>query len=139
MYLKSRCLSEDYLLKEGVTKIGRHKKCDIVLPNDSVSKIHVEISVTGNTVQIRDADSHNGTTLNDRSIDGVGWLSLRDRDRFKVCDTEFRVIDPRTPDADSGSCSIVDSWVAEHHEHSQSLSLSSLSKSLTGEKINFCP
>ncbi len=133
MHLQSRCLGEDYPLTEGVTRIGRHKKCDIVLSSDSVSKIHVEISVTGNIVQIRDADSHNGTTLNDRSIDGAGWLSLRDRDRFKVCDTEFRVFDPRTPDADSGSCSIVNSQVAEHHEHSQSLSLSSLSKSLTGE------
>ena len=130
MHLNSRTLDENYPLPEGLTTIGRNRNCNIVLRSDSVSKVHADIRVTGNKVQIRDANSHNGTCLNGRPITAASWYNLRDGDRIQICDTEFEVVDTQTPSPDSGSCSIVDSKLTENIDHSQSLSVSSLSKEL---------
>ena len=68
MYLKSKNFSTDFLLREGISKIGRKSDCDLVLASDRVSKLHAEIRVAGNYVQVRDNNSHNGTLVNHRDI-----------------------------------------------------------------------
>ena len=133
MYLSSPTLSEDYPLHEGVNRIGRLRDCDVVLRSDSVSKFHLEIRVAGKIAQLRDAGSRNGTLLNSRQIERGNWYDLSDGDIIQVCDTEFKVLATRTPNAESGSCSIIESQQAGNYDHSQSLSLTSLSKTQNTE------
>lgn len=47
--------------------IGRSSKCDIVVPYEGVSRIHAEISITGNQYIFKDL-STNGSSLGGRMI-----------------------------------------------------------------------
>ncbi|MEO7932474.1 MAG: FHA domain-containing protein [Chthoniobacterales bacterium] len=61
---------------EGVT-IGRGDTNDIVIPDDGVSGLHAEIRLDGETYQVRDLGSSNGTRVNGNRI---SQSELRDRD-----------------------------------------------------------
>jgi DNA-binding CsgD family transcriptional regulator len=52
-----------------------------VLANDSVSRLHAELSVKGPTVTVRDLDSHNGTFVDDEQIESC-TLQFGQRLRF---------------------------------------------------------
>lgn len=43
-----------YLLKNGVTKVGRHSDCDIIIASHLASRVHCEIQITGDAVAIAD-------------------------------------------------------------------------------------
>src|SRR5215467_12422651 len=53
----------DYTLKAGKTTLGRHPGNDIVISDESASRLHAEIEfdVAGNVVTVRDLGSTNGT------------------------------------------------------------------------------
>jgi len=55
----------DYTLKTGKTTLGRHPGNDIVISDESASRLHAEIEydVSGNVVLVRDLGSTNGTYL----------------------------------------------------------------------------
>jgi pSer/pThr/pTyr-binding forkhead associated (FHA) protein len=50
-----------FRLESGTHVIGRSLGCDIVLPDESVSRRHAELAVAGETITLRDLDSRNGT------------------------------------------------------------------------------
>ena len=70
-----------YELAEPVITIGRAPENLIQLDEPSVSSRHAQITVSGDTYELRDLDSTNGTRVNGESITSV-TLQLGDRIRF---------------------------------------------------------
>ena len=60
-----------WLLPEGETHIGRSRPNPVLLPDESVSKLHALIRRTGDRIEIMDLDSKNGTRVNQRSVTSV--------------------------------------------------------------------
>lgn len=58
----------DFPLNKPVTVLGRREDCDFRIPLGSVSREHCRIEVNGETVQLRDLDSVNGTFVNNERI-----------------------------------------------------------------------
>jgi len=48
--------------------VGRTNNCDVTLPDESVSKLHAIVKEIDGTFYIQDADSQNGTTLDDDPV-----------------------------------------------------------------------
>ena len=58
-----------HVLREGINSCGR-SSCEarIQIPDDTVSRVHAEIDVHGNHVELRDLNAHNGTFVNGERI-----------------------------------------------------------------------
>ena len=48
--------------------VGRTNNCDVTLPDESVSKLHAIVKEIDGTFYVQDADSHNGTFLDDDAV-----------------------------------------------------------------------
>lgn len=70
-----------YPITKERTTIGRAAVNDVVIPDQSVSRRHAEIVVSGKEFVLRDLESRNGTFLNGRRISS---RSLRDGDEIRV-------------------------------------------------------
>lgn len=70
----------------GSTVIGRGAEADVRLTDTGVSRRHAEIRVEGDTVQVRDLGSTNGTWVNGRRVQTA---TLLDGDRVTVGTTEL--------------------------------------------------
>lgn len=78
-----------YSVVGGTTNIGRSAASDIVLTNDDyASGRHARLTRHGGLLYVEDADSTNGTFVNDRKA--VGATPLRSGDRVRVGSTTFR-------------------------------------------------
>lgn len=58
--------------------LGRGFDCDVRFESDRHARVslrHVEITIAGEAVWLRDLDSRNGTFVNDVRLDGVAHLS----------------------------------------------------------------
>ena len=76
-------------VKGGTTSIGRSSQSDIVLKNDDfASGRHATLTRHGGLLYVEDAESTNGTYVNDRKA--VGATPLRSGDRVRVGSTTFR-------------------------------------------------
>jgi len=71
-------------------RIGRGPTCDIVVDQDSVSRLHALILNEEGRVSVRDAGSTNGTFVNDEPV--AGELRLRNGDLIKVGRTVFKFL-----------------------------------------------
>jgi hypothetical protein len=60
---------QHFVLREGVTSVGRHPDSDIVLDDITVSRRHVEIRVEKGVHRVKDIGSLNGTYVNQRRVD----------------------------------------------------------------------
>ena len=69
-------------------RIGRRHGLEMVLPSDSVSKLHAEIYATGESLRLRDLGSRNGTFLNRALVEDV---ALGEGDVLHFADFEFRL------------------------------------------------
>lgn len=68
--------------------IGREAKdCDIVIPNQAVSRVHAQITELNGQYSIEDLKSRNHTYVNNKLIEAK--VQLRDNDRIKICDSLF--------------------------------------------------
>jgi pSer/pThr/pTyr-binding forkhead associated (FHA) protein len=93
---------KQWLLRRGTLLIGRGELADIVLPHESVSRIHARIHSSETGVTIEDAGSKNGTFVNDTPLSGS--RELRAGDVVRVGSFELTVeplaslgaIDPRS-------------------------------------------
>jgi len=65
-----------------VFRIGRGETCHLRPNSDQVSREHVELAVTTDTVTVRDLGSRNGTIVNGKVIAGV--YTLKDGDLIQV-------------------------------------------------------
>ncbi|HID93670.1 MAG TPA: FHA domain-containing protein [bacterium (Candidatus Stahlbacteria)] len=71
-------VKKPYTLTEGVTLIGKHRDCDLVLDDDSVSRQHATIWYEDHIYKILDLESTNGTFVNGVRIRGPIKLSYGD-------------------------------------------------------------
>lgn len=76
-------------LRHGVNRIGQAGDNEIVIPQDTVSRRHAEIEVTGSGAMLRDLESTNGTFVNDVAVEGACRLSSGDRVRIADVDLEY--------------------------------------------------
>ncbi|KAL0131423.1 hypothetical protein PUN28_002746 [Cardiocondyla obscurior] len=70
--------SKEYPIKTGITKIGRHSICDIVIKDVAISKQHAEIEVSGGSTWISDLNSSNKTKLNNCILRARRLYELKD-------------------------------------------------------------
>jgi len=69
-------------------RLGRSSSCDLVLPDDTISRRHAEIALRGGVCVIRDLGSANGTWVNGRSVERT---RLRRGDELRLGETFIRV------------------------------------------------
>ena len=58
----------EYELKEAVTVVGRSGTNGLILPSQTVSRLHAEVRVQGEQVMVCDTGSLNGTRINDLDV-----------------------------------------------------------------------
>ena len=71
-----------------VIRIGADPLCDIVLTDPTVSRMHAEIRRRGESLELVDLDSTNGTFIDGVS---VGRVDLKPKSIFQVGRTQFRL------------------------------------------------
>ncbi len=126
MFLRSNALQQDFKLTNGSMTIGRLGECQIVLPDGSVTKQHLEVRVSDDRVLVRDLMSRNNTSVNKREIRGLGWIELKANDRIKICEYDFQLLHEHMPTVESGSCVVDNGPTPSSWSGSDSISLSKL-------------
>ncbi len=76
---------ERHVLGDGVIRIGRDARNEIVLEDGAVSRHHVRLERRGQRIVVMDIGSTNGTLLNDEPLAGTG--PLKNGDRLKIGST----------------------------------------------------
>jgi two-component system cell cycle response regulator len=66
--MNGKFIGRKYPINKGSTLVGRDPGLDITIQEESVSRRHAEIIFDGETLQVVDLDSTNGTFVNDRPI-----------------------------------------------------------------------
>ncbi len=84
-------LGKKYDLNSTVTTIGRSASCNIVINDESVSRLHCEVRIRmDGTYEVRDNDSTNGTWVNDTPVKGTH--PIHDRDFIKSGKVIFKFL-----------------------------------------------
>jgi ABC transport system ATP-binding/permease protein len=73
------------------TQLGRSPQADIVLADPTVSHTHAEIALIAGVPTILDSDSHNGTFVDGKPVDG-GGVELRDGAVLHLGECEVRFV-----------------------------------------------
>lgn len=84
---------QTYPLTKPAIVIGREENCDVVVPNNAVSRRHAKIIQADGQFFLEDLKSRNKTFLNNREIDA--GVPLKNDDRIKICDFLFLFTDDR--------------------------------------------
>lgn len=85
-----------YPLQRQATTLGRWPdRCEIVLPENNVSREHSKILFENGHYYIEDLGSRNHTYLNGKIVEGRWALPLRNGDEIKICDFVFTFKDDR--------------------------------------------
>lgn len=71
--------------------IGRASECDITIAGTHLSRRHVELSVVGSSLRVRDLGSANGTFLNDAPVEDN---LAHNGDRLRMDVYSFRIVSP---------------------------------------------
>lgn len=71
--------NEEFSLYDRETSLGRNKKCDIVLPFDTISRLHAVIVYRSKGFVIFDTFSKSGVTLNGEKINGKAYVHHGDK------------------------------------------------------------
>lgn len=69
------------------TVLGRHPDCHVTIEVGAVSRQHAKIHRVGDSLQLEDLGSRNGTFLNGQLI--TQQTKLHDGDLIRICDVEF--------------------------------------------------
>ena len=83
-----------YVLRPGITTIGRRDDRDVVLDDPAASRIHAEIRTTPEACELVDTVSANGTRVGGTSVQ---QHILRDGDVIEIGDTQLRFVLGRPP------------------------------------------
>ncbi len=75
-------LGKRYPLQKDIITLGRAATVDITLAENSVSRVHAEVSVNNGEATINDCGSANGTFLNDKKVEAP--TVLRDQDIIRL-------------------------------------------------------
>jgi pSer/pThr/pTyr-binding forkhead associated (FHA) protein len=76
------------ILPGSVKTIGRSTGAEFILDAPLVSRLHCQLSATGEALEVKDLDSTNGTFVNDKRITTA---RLQNGDRLKVGRVELRI------------------------------------------------
>lgn len=76
--------------------VGRSAECAITVPEPSVSDLHCSIRVAGESVELVDLGSKNGTSVNLRPVSPGTTVTLADEDIFSLGRYSFQVMRART-------------------------------------------
>jgi pSer/pThr/pTyr-binding forkhead associated (FHA) protein len=76
--------------------IGRGTAADVVIPDQTVSRVHASVRVDGQTVVVEDLESSNGTVVNGEPI--ASARRLAPGDVVTVGSTELEVLLTDDPD-----------------------------------------
>ena len=87
-------------LRSGELSVGRESGNDIVFADAQVSRRHAVLTVTGDSVTIRDLGSTNGTFLNDGRVSGAQVLRSGDSLRLGQTVVSLEVEEVRGPPGD---------------------------------------
>lgn len=117
--IKNKAPAQIIPLRGAQTLFGRHKNCQVVLDDASISRQHAQILESHGRYYLEDLRSRNGTLLNGSALEGR--RELHDHDRFEICDFLFLFCfqQPSLDDA------LPDAFFGDH----QSVSETSLDKS----------
>jgi sigma-B regulation protein RsbU (phosphoserine phosphatase) len=63
-------------LTEGTCEVGRAPDCGLILPSQTVSRRHAQLTFDGEHLQVHDLGSRNGTRVNGRRIAGAEALEV---------------------------------------------------------------
>jgi diguanylate cyclase (GGDEF)-like protein len=72
----------DYILKNGITILGRKTDNEIVISDESASRLHAEINCQADKITIQDLGSTNGTFVNRKRITSAQRLKSGDQIRI---------------------------------------------------------
>jgi hypothetical protein len=75
-----------------VAIVGRHKGCELVLPHNSVSRRHAQVSSIRGRLVVEDLKSSNGTYVNSKRISSIYPLNLGDVIRIGPYEIELRAL-----------------------------------------------
>jgi DNA-binding response OmpR family regulator len=84
----------EYPLADDVCMIGRSPMCQIVVPRDTISRLHARIERAGPRYVLHDAGSANGTFVNSRRIYEPHLLKNRDLIGLGAPAALLRFVDP---------------------------------------------
>ena len=82
-------LGKAFYLQDTEQTVGRAGSCDILLPEDSVSRKHAKITITGHVVTAFDLDSTNGLFVNGHRVQQA---ELEDGDRLHLGETVLKFL-----------------------------------------------
>ncbi len=110
MILRSKRLNRDFELTDGKISVGRLPGCDIFIDNSlgDVSRLHLEIFVNGDHVQVRDEKSTHNTLLNGVEIRGRGWVELTPGDVIDIRGFDFYLVVHGASGIPGGASGILD-------------------------------
>jgi pSer/pThr/pTyr-binding forkhead associated (FHA) protein len=64
-----------FTLRQGRNTVGRSGQSDFRLKDSSISRVHIEVEVTGDSATVKDCSKY-GTELDDDPIKGIGPTPL---------------------------------------------------------------
>ncbi len=98
--LVSESSGQVYSLPDGATLVvGRGAGCDLMVLNPNISRRHAQVRVAGNSIELRDLGSSNGTFVNgDRAPEGTAKAG----DVITFGTAAFRVEKVQQPDVETG-------------------------------------
>ncbi len=83
-------------LLEGATRIGRSTDVPVSLPDRSVSREHAVLTRTGDTLEIEDLGSRNGTTINGERLEGR--RTLKGGEEISIGNIQLKILGASGPD-----------------------------------------
>jgi len=100
LILSSGGVAETFIIKEGVSTVGRESDSDIQVMSPSVSRHHAEIHNMSSVCELEDLDTPNGTYLNGERI---SVAKLSDGDEVRLGETRFRFVSGGASDSGDDS------------------------------------
>lgn len=88
--------------------IGRGSQCDLTLADPSLAKLHVEILVDGEELELRNLAGNGQVAVNGKLVDGS--CKLQRNDKVQLGDRNLAVIDPKITRLKANGASANASW-----------------------------
>ena len=85
--LRKNGANRAFPLPGNVTVIGRRHECDLRIPLPTVSRRHCQLTLDGDTIELRDLGSTCGTFVNDERVDGE--MTVRAGDCLRIGPVTF--------------------------------------------------
>ena len=75
-------------------RVGRAEPCDVIIDDDSVSRVHASFQRAPEGWRLIDAHASSGTSVNDQSVASGASVALATGDRIRLGSLEVTFLDP---------------------------------------------